>query len=84
MVQEAKIRLYTWKAPGDWSRHQLDCILVKHRIRNSMKDVQTMPGAVIDSDHNILASKVRTRLKKIIRFQKSRPRWDLEKLYAQR
>ena len=26
----------------------------------------------------------RTRLKKIIRFQKSRPRWDLEKLYAQR
>jgi len=23
-------------------------------------------------------------LKKIIRFQKSRPRWDLEKLYAQR
>ena len=24
------------------------------------------------------------RLKQIIRFQKSRPRWDLEKLYAQR
>ena len=23
-------------------------------------------------------------MKKIIRFQKSRPRWDLEKLYAQR
>jgi hypothetical protein len=23
-------------------------------------------------------------LKKIIKFQKSRPRWDLEKLYAQR
>jgi hypothetical protein len=23
-------------------------------------------------------------LKKIIRFQKSRPRWDLEKLYAER
>ena len=38
----------------------------------------------IDSDHNLLVAKVRTRLKKIIRFQKSRPRWDLEKLYAQR
>ena len=23
-------RLYTWKAPGDWSRHQLDYIFVKH------------------------------------------------------
>ena len=49
-----------------------------------MKDVQTLPGADIDSDHNLLVDKVRTRLKKIIRFQKSRPRWDLEKLYAQR
>jgi len=46
--------------------------------------VQTLPGADIDSDHSILVAKVRTRLKKIIRFQKSRPRWVLEKLYAQR
>ena len=74
-------RLYTWKAPGDWGRHQLDYILMKHQFRNSVKDV---PGADIDSDHNLLVDKIRTRLKKIIRFQNSRPRWDLEKLYAQR
>ena len=55
-----------------------------HRFRNSVKDVQTLPGADIESDHNLLVAKVRTRLKKIIRFQKSRPRWDLEKLYAQK
>jgi len=46
--------------------------------------VQTLSGADIDSDHNLLVAKIHTRLKKIIRFQKSRPRWDLEKLYAQR
>ena len=57
---------------------------MKHRFRNSVKNVRTLPGADIDSDHNLLVAKVRTRLKKIIRFQKSRPRWDLEKLYAQR
>ena len=57
---------------------------MKHRFRNSVKDVQTLPVADIDSDHNLLVAKVRTRLKKIIRFQNSRPRWDLEKLYAQR
>ena len=62
----------------------MDYILVKHRFRNSVKDVQTLPGADIDSDHNLLVVKVRTRLKKIIRFRKSRPRWDLEKLYAER
>ena len=82
--KKPKRRLYTWKAPGDWSRHQLYYILVKHRFRNNVKDVQKLPGANIDSDHNFLVAKVRTRLKKIIRFQKSRPRWDLEKLNDQR
>jgi len=62
----------------------LDYILAKHRFRNSVKDVQTLLGADIDSDHKLLIAKVRTRLKKIIRFQKSRSRCDLEKLYAQR
>jgi len=49
-----------------------------------VKNVQRLPGADTDSDHNLLVAKVRTRLKKIIRFQKSRLRWDLEKLYAER
>ena len=84
MVQETKKKLYTGKAPGDWGRHKLDYILMKHRFRNSVKDVQTRPGADIDSDQNLLVTKLCIRLKKIIRFQKSRPRWDLEKLYAQR
>jgi endonuclease/exonuclease/phosphatase family metal-dependent hydrolase len=46
----------------------LDYILVKHRFRNSVKDVQTLPEADIDSDHNLLVAKICTRLKKIIRF----------------
>jgi hypothetical protein len=49
-----------------------------------VKDVQTLPGADIDSDHDLLVAKVRTRLNKIIRFQKSRSRWDLEKLHTER
>ena len=62
----------------------MDYILVKHRFINSVKDVQTQPGADTDSDHKLLFAKFRTGLKKTIRFQKSRPRWDLEKLYAER
>jgi len=77
-------RLYPWKVTGDWSRNKLDYILLKHRFRNSVKEVQTLPVADIDSDHNILVANIRTRLKKIIRFQNSRRRWDLEKLYAER
>jgi endonuclease/exonuclease/phosphatase family metal-dependent hydrolase len=70
--KKPKISLYTWKAPGDWDRHQLAYILVKHRFRNSVKDVHTLPGADIESDHTLLVAKVRTRLKKLIRFQKSK------------
>ena len=80
--RKPKRRLYTWKAPGVQSWHQLDYILVKHQFRNSVKDVQTLPGADIDSDHNLLVAKICTRLKNIIRFQKRRPQWDLEKLYS--
>ena len=59
----------------------MDYILVKHRFRNCVKDVQTLAGADIDSDHNLLVAKICTRLKKIIRFQKRRPQW---KFYTQK
>jgi hypothetical protein len=69
-LKKPKRRMYTWKSPGDRSRHQLDNVLVKQRFRNSIKDAQTLPGADIDPDHNLLVAKMCTRLKKIIRFQK--------------
>ena len=49
----------------------MDYILVKHRFRNSVKDVQILPGADIDSDHNLMVAKVHTRLKDIIRFKRT-------------
>jgi hypothetical protein len=49
-----------------------------------VKDVETLPGADIDWDHNFLVAKICTRWKKIIRIQKRRPQWDLEKLYTQK
>jgi hypothetical protein len=76
-------RLYTWKLPGDRSLHQLDYVLVKQRFRNSVNDVQALPRADSDSDHNLPVANICTSLKKSIRFQKQKPRWDLEKLYAQ-
>jgi exonuclease III len=81
--KKPKRRLYTWKSPGDRSRYQLYYVLVKQRLRNNVKDVQTLPGADTDYDHNLLVATICTRLKKIIRFHKRKPRWDMEKLYAQ-
>jgi exonuclease III len=80
--KKRKRRSYMWKAKGDRTQHHLDYILVKQRFRNNVKDVQTLPGADIDSDHKLLVARVSTRLKKIIRFQKQKPKWDLEKLHV--
>jgi len=57
---------------------------MKHRFRNRMKDVQSLPGAHIDFNHRLLVAKTFTRWTKIIRFRKGNQRWYLEKLYAQR
>ena len=46
--------------------------------------MQTLLAADMDSDHNLLVAKFCTTLKKIIRFQKSRLRQDLKKLYTNR
>jgi len=75
--KKPKRRLHTWKATGDWRQHQLDYILVKHRFRKNVKDVQTLPGADINSDNNLLVAKVNTQLKKIIRFQRA----DLDRIW---
>ena len=50
--KKPKRRLYTLKAPGDWSRHQLDYILLKHRFRNSVKDMQTLSGQIVSMTTN--------------------------------
>jgi hypothetical protein len=48
-----------------------------------MKDVQRLPGAVTDPDHNLLVADIYTGLKNVIRFQKDKQRWVVENLYAQ-
>jgi hypothetical protein len=57
---------------------------MKHRFRNRMKVVHSLPGADIDFHHRMLVAKTVTSWTKIIRFRKGNQRWYLEKLYAQR
>jgi hypothetical protein len=49
-----------------------------------MNCVQTLAGADIDCDHNLLLPKICIRWTKLIRFRKGKPRRHLETLYAQR
>lgn len=71
--------MYTWKAPGDNARFQIDFIMIKERFRNSIKNVCTHPGADIDSDHNLLVAKMKVELKKIKSSHRNE-KWNLHSL----
>jgi len=64
-------RRYTWKKPGDigHQRYQIDYILVRQQFRNGVKSSASYLGADIDSDHNLVAMKMRVKLKKIVKAE---------------
>jgi Metal-dependent hydrolase len=76
--KKRKTKLFTWKSPGNKNRYQIDYILVKQGFMNSIRDVKTLPGADIDSDHNLLIAEVQTRLKAIKKAGKRKSKWNLE------
>src|SRR6476619_4000998 len=46
---------------------QINYILVRQRYRNSVKSSCSYPGADVDSDHNLVAMRLKLKLKKIPR-----------------
>ena len=66
--EDAVHLLYTNTA--DQYRQNLDYVLVKHRFRNSIKNVVTLHVAVIYCDSNLLDAKFCTGMKKLIKLQK--------------
>ena len=60
--EQEKRRRYTWKSPGDLRRYQIDYILVRQRYSNSVKSSWSYPGADVDSDHNLVAMRLKLKL----------------------
>jgi len=62
-------------------------LLVKEQFTERTVELQALPGAGIDSIHNLLLfffSKIYTRLKKIIGFRKGKPILALQKSHTRR
>ena len=78
--RKRKTKLCTWKSPGDRKLYQIDYILAKQRIKNSIRDVKTFPGAEIDSDHNLLVAELQIKLKAIKKVGKRKPKMNLERI----
>ena len=58
-------RLYTWTSPDGQNRNQIDYILCSQSWRSFIQSTKTRPGADCGSDHELLTTKFRLKLKKV-------------------
>ena len=70
-------RLYTWTSPDGKHRNQIDYILIRRRWRTSVQNTHTLPGADCGSDHQLLMSKLRVKLR-AIRIKKPQKRLEVQ------
>ena len=64
LFQQHKRRLYTCTSPDGQHRNQIDYILCSQRWRSSIQSTETRPGADCGSDHELLITKFRLKLRK--------------------
>ena len=70
---------YTWTSPDGQHRNQIDYIHCSQRRRSSIQSTKTRLGADCGSDHELLITKFRLKLKKVGKI--ARPfRYDLNQI----
>ena len=79
LFQQHKRRLYTRTSPDGQHRNHIDYILCSQRWRTSIQSAKTRPGADCGSDHELLITKFRLKLKKV--EETARPfKYDLNQI----
>ena len=65
LFQQYKRTLYTWTSPDGQHWNQIDYILCSQRWRGSIQSTKIRPGVDCGSDHELLITNCRLKLKKI-------------------
>ena len=79
LFQQHKKKLYTWTSPDGQYRNQIDYILCSQTWRSSILWANTRPGADCGSDHELLITEFRLKLKKIRKTTRTF-RYDLNQI----
>ncbi|XP_025407079.1 uncharacterized protein LOC112681028 [Sipha flava] len=70
----------TWRSPDGETLKQIDHILIKTRYRSTIHDVRSHRDADCDTDHYLVISKLRSKLKSQSRLKDKRAKFNLELL----
>nr|KAG5687536.1 hypothetical protein BaRGS_013638 [Batillaria attramentaria] len=72
-----RIHKATWRSPDHVTENQIDHICISRKFRRSWRDVRVMRGADVSSDHHLLATTLRLRLKRHTNANSTRTRYNV-------
>ena len=67
LFQQPKRSLYIWTTPNDEHRNQIDFILIKQKVRVSVKNAKTLPAVDCGTDHEMLSIMLKLKMVKMKR-----------------
>ena len=77
-----RIHRLTWTSPGGGTMNQIDHVLVSRQHRTSIMDPRVMRGADIASDHQLIRTRIKLKLKRKQHLKTNRRKFDTAKLYS--
>ena len=79
VFKQPKRRIWTWQSATS-EGYQLDYIMIRSRYRNTVRTCHSYPGAVVNSDHNLVAANLKQVRYKNIKGARKRLKWSLSTL----
>ena len=73
-----RIHKATWVSPDHRTENQIDHICISQKFRRSMQDVRVHRGADAASDHHLVLTKLKLKLKSRFEKRKNRTRYNVE------
>ncbi len=74
-----RIHKLTWTSPDGVTKNQIDHTLINKRFRNSVNDTRVFRSADIASDHHLVVTTIKLRLKKVVK-KSTRAKYNLDLL----
>ena len=82
--QHLNIHKATWLSPDRNTSNQIDHVVIDGRHASSVLDVRTFRGVTVDSDHYLVAAKIRMRISNAKNVRPGARKLDVAKLHSQR